>query len=132
MDDDYDVGYGKPPKGKRFKQGTSGNKKGRPKGSKNTYTLLNEILNQKITIKENGESLKISKKIAMLTQLVNKGVKGDTKAISTLLPHILMADIKEEDREKLIAALNREDKAILKMYISQFDGGKKASEKSGK
>lgn len=132
MDDDYEVGYGKPPKEKRFKHGTSGNKRGRPKGSKNTYTLLSEILNQKITIKENGDSFKISKKIAMLTQLVNKGVKGDVKAISTLLPHMLMADIKEEDKEKLLASLNQDDRAILQMYISQFDGVKKINEKTNK
>jgi len=132
LEDEYDIGYGKPPKETRFKRGKSGNRTGRPKGTKNTYTLLNEILGQKITVEANGRQLRISKKMAMLTQLVNKGVNGDIKAISTLLPHILMADIKEEDKEKLLAALNSEDKAILKMYISQFDGGKKADEKTGK
>jgi len=132
LKDEYDIGYGKPPKETRFNRGKSGNKRGRPKVSKNTYTLLNEILGQKITVEANGRQFRISKKMAMLTQLVNKGVNGDIKAISTLLPHILMADIKEEDKEKLLAALNSEDKAILKMYISQFDGGKKVDEKTGK
>lgn len=132
MDKDYDVGYGKPPKERRFKQGKSGNAKGRPKGSKNTYTLLNDILNQKVTIREGEDSIRITKKIAMLTQLVNKGVKGDVKAISTLLPHMLMADIKEEDREKLLASLNQDDREILQIYISQFDGVRKKDEKTGK
>lgn len=132
MDEDYEVGYGKPPKKTRFKRGKSGNKKGRPKGSKNTYTLLNEILGQKITVDENGEKFKISKKTAILTQLVNRGVNGDIKAIATLLPHMLMADIKEEDKEKLLAALHHDDRAILKMFVSQFEGGKKADEKSSK
>lgn len=124
MNNEYEVGYGKPPKNNQFKPGMSGNKNGRPKGSKNTYTLLNEILNQKITIKENNESIKISKKIAMLTQLVNKGVKGDIKAISTLLPHMLLADIKEEDKEKVLASLSQDDKTIIQMYLSNFDGVK--------
>jgi hypothetical protein len=132
LKDEYDIGYGKPPKETRFNRGKSGNKRGRAKGRKNTYTLLNEILGQKITVEANGGQFRISKKMAMLTQLVNKGVNGDIKAISTLLPHILMADIKEEDKEKLLAALNSEDKAILKMYISQFDGGKKVDDKTGK
>ena len=124
MSDKYEIGYGKPPQNHRFEPGQSGNKKGRPRGSKNTYTLLNEILNQKITVKENDENIKISKKVAMLTQLVNKGVKGDIKAISTLLPHMLMADIKEEDREKVLASLNQDDRAIIQTYLSNFDGVK--------
>jgi hypothetical protein len=128
MSDDYEKGYGKPPKENRFKPGFSGNKKGRPKGSKNTYNLLNDILNQKITVKENNENIKISKKVAMLTQLVNKGVKGDIKAISTLLPHMLMADIKEEDREKVLASLNQDDRTIIQMYMSNFDGAKEIND----
>ena len=35
MSDDYEVGYGKPPKDKQFKKGQSGNPKGRTKGTKN-------------------------------------------------------------------------------------------------
>lgn len=125
MSKDNEYGYGKPPKHSQFKPGQSGNKKGRPKGSKNTYILLNDVLNQKINIKENGKDLKISKKTAMIMQLVNKGVKGDIKAISTLLPHMLLADIKDEDKEKLMAALNQDDKEILSNFlkdISDYDG----------
>lgn len=36
MDKEYEIGYGKPPKEYQFKKGQSGNKKGRPKNSKNT------------------------------------------------------------------------------------------------
>ncbi|MDD3014162.1 MAG: DUF5681 domain-containing protein [Candidatus Gastranaerophilales bacterium] len=128
MVNEYEIGYGKPPQEHSFKPGFSGNKKGRPKGSKNTYNLLNEILNQKIIVKENDENIKISKKIAMLTQLVNKGVKGDIKAITTLLPHMLMSDLKEEDREKVLASLNQDDRAIIQMYLSNFDGVKEAND----
>ena len=38
----YPVGYGKPPLQSRFKAGTSGNARGRPKGSKNLKTLVKE------------------------------------------------------------------------------------------
>lgn len=128
-DKDNEYGYGKPPENSQFKPGQSVNPKGRPKGSKNTYTLLNEILNQKINIKENNENIKITKKVAMLTQLVNKGVKGDMKAISALLPHMLVADAKEEDKDKVLESLNQDDKAIIQMYISNFNGGNEKNEK---
>ncbi len=132
MAEDYEVGYGKPPKNSQFKPGNSGNKKGRPKGSKNTYTLLVEILGQKINVKkEDGQTIKISKKAAMLTQLVNKGVKGDIKAIATLLPHMLVADMKEEDREKILALLNQDDKEIIQTYLSNFDGAQEVIEDEG-
>ena len=47
---DYEIGYGRPPKSTRFKPGQSGNPKGRKKGSKNTYSILRDILNQKVTV----------------------------------------------------------------------------------
>ena len=101
MDNKYEIGYGKPPKDQQFKKGASGNPNGRPKGSKNTYTLLQEILNQNLEVVENGKTINISKKAAMLLQLVNKGVKGDIKAITALLPHMLFADAKEEETNPL-------------------------------
>ena len=42
--DDYEVGYGKPPRHTWFKKGQSGNPRGRPCGSKNLKTLLSEAL----------------------------------------------------------------------------------------
>jgi hypothetical protein len=120
MQEKYEIGYGKPPQYSRFKPGESGNKKGRPKGSKNTYTLINEILDQKITLKENGQAIKISKRAAMLTQLINKGVKGDVKAISVLFPHVLIADIKKEEKDNILATLNMDDQDILNAYLSNL------------
>ena len=52
MNDDYDVGFGKPPENGRFKKGQSGNPKGRPKGTKNLKTDLEEELQEQILIRE--------------------------------------------------------------------------------
>jgi hypothetical protein len=62
---DYEVGYGKPPRHTRFKPGRSGNPRGRPSGSKNLSTLLNEALNEPVIVAENGGQRKISKRRAI-------------------------------------------------------------------
>ena len=117
MHKEYEVGYGKPPKEYQFKKGQSGNKKGRPKNSKNTYVLLDEILSQTIPITENGKLMYISKRNALLIQLVNKAVKGDLKALNALLPHMLVVDAKEEEKEKIISSLNKDDEEIITNYL---------------
>jgi hypothetical protein len=82
---DYDVGYGKPPRHSRFKPGRSGNPKGRPSGSKNLSTLLGEALNEPVIVVENGRRRKIAKRQAIVTQIANRSVKADWKAIQILL-----------------------------------------------
>ena len=52
----HQVGYGRPPLHTRFKPGQSGNPKGRPKGAKNEDTILREIMNRPIDIREGGGS----------------------------------------------------------------------------
>jgi len=129
--EEYEIGYKKPPRDSQFKPGYSGNKKGRPKEGKNTYIILTEVLEQKISIKENGRDLKISKKLAMIMQLVNKAVKGDVKAINSLLPHMLMADVKEEDKNKILASISQDDREIITNYlknVSDFDGTEEIDE----
>ena len=53
----YAVGYRRPPKQHQFRSGQSGNRKGRPKGAKNTATLLREILDRRIEV-QNGDTLR--------------------------------------------------------------------------
>jgi hypothetical protein len=84
-EDDYKVGYGKPPHHTRFKRGQSGNPRGRPPGAKNLSTLLTEALNEPVVIAENGGRRKISKREAIIKQLVNQSAKGDWRAVKLLL-----------------------------------------------
>lgn len=83
--DDYAIGYGHPPKHTQFQKGTSGNKKGRPKGSKNVATALHDELNARVFVTENGKRGTITKREAILKQVVNKAAGGDTRSTQILL-----------------------------------------------
>ena len=86
--DGHEVGYGKPPKASQFKKGQSGNPKGRPKGAKNLSRLLEEELEQKVVVKENGRQKRITKRRATMKQLVNKAASGEHRAIQILINYL--------------------------------------------
>ena len=81
----YKIGYGRPPESTQFKKGTSGNKKGRPKGTKNIATLFHEAMYQRVTITENGERRTVTKAEAAIKQLINKAATGDPKALQAMI-----------------------------------------------
>jgi len=82
---DYEVGYGRPPRQTRFEPGRSGNPRGRPNRSKNLATLLSEALREPVIVTENGRRRKVSKRQAVIKQLVNRSARGDLKAMQMLL-----------------------------------------------
>lgn len=77
---DNAVGYGNPPIGHRFKPGQSGNKNGRPKGSKSFATALAEELARIVTISEGGCTKKMTKQQILVKQLVNEALRNNAKA----------------------------------------------------
>jgi hypothetical protein len=112
-----DVGYRKPPKRTQFKPGKSGNLKGRPKGTKNLKTDLQEELAEKILVHEGDEPRHITKQRAFVKSLVNRTLKGDGRAADTLIATIMklidtgVAAEPEEPEE-----LHADDLEILEAY----------------
>ncbi len=82
--DDYEVGYAKPPKATQFKPGNKFGK-GRPKGAKNLSTIVKEASDAKVPAKINGKTKKVSKIELTVHQLANKASSGDPKAIAKAL-----------------------------------------------
>lgn len=85
MSDEYQVGYGKPPKHSQFKKGRSGNPRGRPKGSKNLATDVREVLALPVPISEGGKQSTVSTQMAMLMRLREQALKGDARAMDRFL-----------------------------------------------
>lgn len=81
----YEIGYRRPPPASQFKKGTSGNPKGRPKGSKNFLTLLEQELAQKVVVNENGRRKTVTRMQAMVKRMVAGALQGDPKAVLTLV-----------------------------------------------
>ena len=84
-DENYRVGYKRPPLAKRFKKGQSGNSKGRPKGSKNLGTMLWDSLHRTVEVRE-GERLRSMSKIqAAFEVTITKALKGDHRAFAKVI-----------------------------------------------
>jgi hypothetical protein len=73
------VGYGNPPVSNRFKKGTSGNPKGRPKGSRSELPY-ETVLGQMVTVRQDGKERQVTAAEAFLLQLAKKGLDGDAIA----------------------------------------------------
>lgn len=83
--DHYKVGKGKPPAHSQFQPGQSGNPSGKKKGTLSLKSLLEHLLQQPITYKENGELKTITAREGAYRQLVAQALKGNLKAIAMLL-----------------------------------------------
>ena len=112
MSKDYEVGYGKPPKHSRFKQGHSGNPGGRPKNRRNMSTVLKEVLQERVNVTLNGKRRKVSTETAILLRLREKALAGDLRSISTIFS--LRARHLPEDEGHQLLELPQEDLRILR------------------
>ena len=92
--DDYRVGYRHPPLATRFRPGTSGNPRGRPKGARNLATVLASTLAERVVVAENGRRKRITKREAVVKQLVNRAASGEARPMSLLLALIQASEAK--------------------------------------
>ena len=124
---DDGVGYGRPPRHTRFEKGQSGNPKGRPGGAKNLSTLLSEALNERVIIAENGRRREISKRQAIIKQLVNQAAKGGWR------PAKLVLDIEQDlerrtEPEPSASSFSAADEKVIAQLMARLHGKKRVSD----
>jgi len=120
--DDYEIGRGKPPRHAGFQKGRSGNPKGRPKGSKNLATLLNQALDEKVYVTEDGVRRRVTKRELVIKQLVNKSATADLRAIKQL------TDIVERVEPRTGASqapaeppqLTATDREVIELFVARL------------
>ena len=124
----YDIGYRRPPVSTRFKQGKSGNPKGRPKGTSNFLKLLEKELAQAIVVNENGKKKTITRLQAMVKKMVAGALQGDHKAMLTLVEILRRTGSFEHAEVQSLVPQNHEE--ILNAYVErrQLSSGKKSQE----
>lgn len=113
----YEIGYRRPPKTGRFKKGKSGNPKGRPKGSNNFITLLEQELEKLIVVNEDGKKKTITRMQAMVKRIVAGALQGEQKSLLTLV-EILRRTGKFEE-EGMSDFLPEDYESILNDYVSR-------------
>jgi hypothetical protein len=115
----YAVGYGKPPVHSRFRKGASGNPRGRPRvaDTEDLPGLIAQTLAEPVTVTQNGRRRRITKRAAIIAQLVNRAAQADPRATKLLLEVMRTLDRwpaapashdeAENARESLIRELDR-------------------------
>ena len=109
------VGYGRPPKEHQFKPGQSGNPRGRRKNTKNYATIVEEILQRKLSITDRGKARIVPLIEAMLLKFAEVALRGNHKAAAFLLKpngaadqnDISPIDVSQDDQELLDAFIHR-------------------------
>ena len=121
----YDIGYGKPPKGRPFQKGQSGNPRG-PAGKKGLAAMVAVALDERVTITINGRRRRMTKREAIVAQMVDKSTSADLRAIKMLIDMQKDAEAKTGTASPGSAELTgpaelaAEDREVVELFVARL------------
>lgn len=125
MVQDYEVGFGRPPKKNQFKPGQSGNPHGRRKNTQKAMEVVTSELFRPITAQENGRTITLPLIALAVRKLGVDAVKGNPRSIKLLFElteavGLLVQPAASQDNDQLAGwekqgseALSPEDQALV-------------------
>src|SRR5215216_1898977 len=115
----YPVGYGKPPVHTQFKKGVSGNPRGKKKGQKGLKAVVEDVFQQKVSIRTVRGIRRVTKLDALVQKLMNDALTGDPRAVVQVVRLAKEAGLTQEAGviEAAAQELSEEDNLILTRYM---------------
>lgn len=121
-EDDYAVGYCKPPKSTQFKKGKSGNPNGRPKGAKGLNSIAKDNLLERVAVRTGKGTKRITRIEAVVLKLLEAAGNGDHRAMVQLMS-MYSAAVPEAAPETTSSdndELTDTDEAILANFLERY------------
>ena len=116
--DDYEVGYGKPPKHTQWPPGKSGNPKGKEKGKRGLKTDLVAVLDAKQTIRIEGKPYTGTRQNLTVLTLATRAAAGQVRA---LVASVYGPRLPAEMLNATAGALARRLVAVQRRHTARID-----------
>ena len=81
------------------------------------YKILDDILNKRVQLVQDGKRVKLDRRTIILLQTVQSAMKGNAKAVQTLLPHMLEVDERKEAIKNTHEMLTTDDQKIIEQFL---------------
>ena len=115
------VGYARPPEHTRFVKGTSGNPRGRRKGSRNMRTIIRNTLIATVTVREGERTRSVSKLEGIVLKQIESALKGNEKAALATLKMAGQVGLLDQASDQAdVQPLSASEQRMLDEYVSLF------------
>ena len=94
-------------------------------GTKNLKTLLSDALNECVFVSDTGGRRKITKRQAIITQLVNRSATADWRAIKILLDLVRDLEGQTEPASPETSAFSEADEKVIEQLRARFSKAEK-------